>query len=74
MYNKQIIIKLNWLKNGKLLINAECEAGLYGPNCEAPCSEYCKNNMCDGTSGTCLEGCMDGYTGDHCNDSKQKLL
>lgn len=47
----------------------ECEAGLYGPNCEASCSEYCKKNMCDGTSGTCLEGCMDGYTGDHCNDT-----
>nr|ACH42087.1 predicted protein tyrosine phosphatase [Crassostrea gigas] len=47
----------------------ECEAGFYGPNCTAPCSEYCKNNMCDRTSGTCLEGCMNGYTGDHCNET-----
>lgn len=73
MYNKQII-KAQLIKNGILLINTECEAGFYGPNCTAPCSEYCKNNMCDRTSGTCLEGCMNGYTGDHCNESKRKLV
>lgn len=41
----------------------DCLSGFYGENCSRTCSEFCKNNKCDQTSGTCLEGCLKGYIG-----------
>lgn len=62
------------IKNGIFLINIECKVGFYGLNCIVLCSEYCKNNMCDWILGICLEGCMNGYIGDYCNESKWKFV
>lgn len=36
----------------------DCLRGFYAENCSRTCSEFCKNNACHQTSGTCLEGCL----------------
>lgn len=35
-------------------------------NCEQKCSPGCVNGTCDVTDGTCLKGCLDGYSGYLC--------
>lgn len=40
-------------------------------NCSERCSGHCiDNKTCDHVSGECSDGCLDGYIGIFCNDSK----
>lgn len=51
--------------------DVECYSGYFGLDCRNHCRGYCMNNKpCDHVSGFCLMGCIDGYTGDHCNIGK----
>lgn len=43
--------------------------GVYGNNCDQPCSERCPESRCDITNGACLS-CPTGWTGDTCDKSK----
>ena len=38
-----------------------CIAGYYGTNCQSSCPSSCQNQVCEKTTGLCLEGCIDGY-------------
>ncbi|XP_041352214.1 scavenger receptor class F member 1-like [Gigantopelta aegis] len=48
----------------------ECEMGRYGNNCSQNC-DNCRNSHCDNLNGTCVEGCVAGYTNPDtgCNDT-----
>ncbi|XP_025109242.1 epidermal growth factor receptor-like isoform X2 [Pomacea canaliculata] len=50
------------LVNGRSL---ECAEGLYGIRCEKRCSPGCRGG-CNQTTGRCLQGCDEGWTGDNC--------
>ncbi|XP_067659835.1 uncharacterized protein [Haliotis asinina] len=45
-----------------------CRADLYGSKCEHSCLQKCKGFACS-VEGTCLEGCIAGRYGAHCNMS-----
>ena len=47
--------------------------GYYGESCSLPCPQNCQENRCDIVDGNCL-GCVKGYRGPTCNESKQKVL
>lgn len=42
--------------------------GVYGTNCDQPCSNNCKDNTCHIENGTCFE-CKPGWTGIYCKTS-----
>lgn len=49
----------------------ECPRELFGHKCEGKCSKHCINNQtCNHVTGICPAGCIDGYRGDNCNQSK----
>uniref|UniRef100_A0A2C9L293 EGF-like domain-containing protein n=1 Tax=Biomphalaria glabrata TaxID=6526 RepID=A0A2C9L293_BIOGL len=49
--------------------SSECPSGQYGHLCLNICSPNCGGNeKCDHVTGSCLEGCKDGFTGHHCNE------
>ena len=54
-----------------------CILNHYGPRCEFSCSTNCKPTanwvVCD-ANGSCLGGCVDGYSGDKCLAGKLKRL
>ncbi|KAL5005752.1 hypothetical protein ScPMuIL_016910 [Solemya velum] len=57
-------------QTGKCL---SCHPGHFGHQCEAHCSTRCLANVdgdvqCDFNTGHCLEGCLEGYIGDKCQD------
>lgn len=47
--------------------------GVYGNNCDQPCSERCPERRCDITNGACLS-CAPGWTGHTCDKSKEYLM
>lgn len=54
--------------------SVECSLGFFGVKCKENCSRYCFNNeSCDHISGVCKQGCIDGYTGTHCNQCKKNI-
>ncbi|BFZ14078.1 hypothetical protein BsWGS_17117 [Bradybaena similaris] len=52
-----------------------CDFGTFGAGCESSCSENCspsgddKISPCNASTGTCLQGCKNGFLGDLCQDS-----
>ena len=38
-----------------------CVSGYYGTDCQGVCQSSCQNQLCDKDSGSCIEGCIDGY-------------
>jgi len=54
-----------------------CILNHYGPRCEFSCSTNCKPMenwvVCD-ANGTCLGGCVDGYSGDKCLTGEKRAL
>ncbi|CAG5124591.1 unnamed protein product, partial [Candidula unifasciata] len=54
-----------------------CQPGKYGKNCTSSCSSNCKQvfttsaRRCDFVTGSCLSGCMPGYTGLKCQTACQ---
>lgn len=47
--------------------------GVYGNNCDQPCSERCPERRCDITNGACFS-CAPGMTGLTCDKSKEYLM
>lgn len=47
-----------------------CPVGKYGVNCQLNCSVNCISKACDLDSGHCILGCIDGWVGERCNESK----
>ncbi|XP_065924897.1 receptor-type tyrosine-protein phosphatase alpha isoform X4 [Magallana gigas] len=41
--------------------------GYYGGDCSLPCPQNCQEGHCHIVSGTCLGGCVPGYTGPMCD-------
>ena len=40
---------------------SQCNTGHYGYRCQLNCTEGCKDDICDKDSGSCTNGCVDGY-------------
>lgn len=55
------------------LCHTECLPGSFGLNCLATCIGYCRD-PCNYISGICDNGCLDGWLGQHCNQSKKIYL
>ena len=55
-----------------LIKNTECERSKYGMTCKSDCSPNCMGgyNQCYHVNGTCLQGCIDGWRGSKCDQSK----
>ncbi|XP_056003029.1 receptor-type tyrosine-protein phosphatase C-like isoform X2 [Ostrea edulis] len=47
----------------------ECTNGTFGKQCTLRCNRWCSGNSqtCDPMNGRCLNGCIAGYSGLHCN-------
>ncbi|XP_048737649.1 multiple epidermal growth factor-like domains protein 11 isoform X2 [Ostrea edulis] len=45
-----------------------CEDNTFGVDCSKTCSQGCVNGTCDIRDGTCLKGCLDGFTGPACSE------
>ncbi|PVD18793.1 hypothetical protein C0Q70_21345 [Pomacea canaliculata] len=45
-----------------------CAPGYYGDGCETKCDE-CIDEDCDPVNGTCMRGCLAGWTGDRCDEA-----
>ena len=52
---------------------AECDSFHHGRNCAKNCSQNCLNGSCDAVSGLCSSGCVAGYKGAACNESKTNI-
>lgn len=45
-----------------------CSFGLFGSNCENKCSSNCRGiKSCNHMTGTCDEGCIEGWRGTQCD-------
>lgn len=70
--------KIKQNKNQKTLkpkIIVECTAGYFGSNCVNQCSENCNlTRACDRLTGQCDGGCIPGWNGATCNESKHKFV
>lgn len=54
-----------------LLFFVECHSGYFGKDCKNKCNVNCKvGGRCDKTTGQCEGGCIIGWTGNMCNESK----
>ena len=53
---------------------AECDGKTYGIGCH-PCSENCRNSMCNKFSETmiCSDGCIAGKMGKDCSQGEENL-
>ena len=51
------------------LMFSECPHGTFGEKCLSDCFPNCKGN-CDHVSGICKHGCVDGWTGQMCDNGK----
>lgn len=51
----------------------ECPPGHYGRNCVNTCG-HCEAGICDHINGTCINGCLEGWSGQTCHNSKSYLL
>lgn len=55
-----------------LLIIVECQNEYYGKDCKNKCSVNCKmTNSCDKITGQCDGGCITGWSGNSCSQSKR---
>lgn len=48
----------------------ECVAGRFGSNCDQKCGMCMSNAVCDYRSGTCPQGCAEGWAGAKCQLGK----
>ncbi|XP_065941041.1 uncharacterized protein [Magallana gigas] len=46
-----------------------CIPGMYGLHCEKNCSRHCRFINCDRKTGSCFDGCKNGYIGSFCNQT-----
>ena len=65
-----VLICLNTI----ILVSTACEDNTYGDRCSETCSPNCAGHdqACDNVDGFCILGCIDGYTGKKCDDSKSR--
>lgn len=55
-----------------LLIIIECQNEYYGKDCKNKCSVNCKmTRSCDKITGQCDGGCITGWSGHSCSQSKR---
>jgi len=59
--------------NSCILPFSDCLKGTYGQDCEGQCGQ-CKEDECNHIDGSCESGCLDGYQGDICVQSKSVLF
>lgn len=60
--------------NNTKTIIVECSAGFFGINCVNRCSEKCNlTRVCDRLTGQCDGGCIPGWKGATCNESKNSI-
>ncbi|XP_052765780.1 uncharacterized protein LOC128207025 isoform X2 [Mya arenaria] len=50
-----------------------CEEGFYGLDCSNNCSVNCLISRCEKGDGFCTDGCVDGSTGETCNDRCESI-
>ena len=50
----------------------ECHNGTYGKDCKEQCG-YCDYGTCDHVTGECPNGCIDGFIGRFCTESKSSV-
>lgn len=55
------------------LCYTECPPGSFGLNCFTTCRGYCRDT-CNHISGICDNGCLDGWFGQYCDQSKKIYL
>lgn len=48
----------------------ECNNGMYGDLCQNECGHCAETPQCHHINGTCLNGCLPGYTSEFCNQSR----
>lgn len=56
--------------NKYILFILECPNYKYGIDCSETCGHCLNNTTCQHTTGTCLEGCDDGYLKHDCKTRK----
>lgn len=57
------------------LFYIECSLGHFGLDCRNRCSSHCTNGEpCNHISGSCPNGCQDGFVGTKCNNCKKYLF
>ncbi|KAK7493650.1 hypothetical protein BaRGS_00015162, partial [Batillaria attramentaria] len=53
------------------IFDPECRDGYYGREACRPCGHCTNNTVCDNNNGHCPDGCVDGYSGDLCDEEAQ---
>ena len=48
----------------------DCDQGFYGKKCNMSCGKCTGVSQCDHVTGFCFSGCLPGWTGDLCKQSK----
>ncbi|XP_069125855.1 multiple epidermal growth factor-like domains protein 11 [Argopecten irradians] len=51
-----------------------CPPGWFGPDCKKSCSNCKDNTQCDVINGTCLLGCLDGWTNYNCQRKSLRIV
>ena len=51
-----------------------CLSGFYGQDCAQVCGNCAGDQPCNAIDGTCLTGCMPGWTGGTCSEGKYDEL
>lgn len=51
-----------------------CQNGTYGQDCRDTCGFCLNDEDCSTVNGTCVQGCLPGYTGDKCKIRKFSFL
>ena len=44
----------------------DCDAGTFGKDCNSTCGHCVDEETCFHINGTCLDGCVPGFTGEQC--------
>ncbi|XP_060071054.1 multiple epidermal growth factor-like domains protein 6 [Ylistrum balloti] len=52
----------------------KCQPGSFGPDCKLSCSNCKDNTQCDVINGTCLLGCIDGWTNYNCQRKSLRIV
>ena len=63
------MVVISYQATGNCSING-CDGGYYGDSCGVKCPEHC-NTTCNQSSGRCVDGCLENYSG-FCNEEKKE--
>ena len=66
----------NLYKFQRAHLSPVCPYGKFGKKCLQNCSSNCggTNKLCHHIDGHCTDGCVSGFQGDQCEESKQLFL